>query len=229
MPTITLNEIRCIDPRGSRDDMMLTLVTDERNFGRIWGPERMREGNTINLLDRLDPIEYDDFARISLYEHDRVGRNDYFGTMSFMIPSEDRTDNFYFPGDLNARYRLNYSIDREPVTSPDHIIQPVSLTCNDAQGARDEVSLSLNHFMVLGPMHTMKTGWTVDFTEEQRLHFRANCQVKLVETYGQDWSRSFTIPPDYPIGPEDQQHVFNIGGRGVVGDARYTFVYRMLA
>ncbi len=228
MPTITLNEIECIDPRGSRDDMMLTLVTDERNFGMIWGPERMREGNRINLRDRVDPIEYDDFARISLYEHDRVGRNDYFGTMSFMIPSEDRTDDFYFPGDLNARYRINYSIQREPVTSPDHIIEPVSLTCDDAQGTRDEVTLSLNHFIILGPMHTMRKDWTVEFTDAQRLHFRGNCQVRLKETQGQDWSRSFLLTPgDYPIGTEER-HRFNID-RGIVGDARYTFVYRMLA
>lgn len=228
MPTITLNQIECIDPRGSRDDMMLTLATDEGYLGRIWGPTRMREGHRITLSDHVDPIVYNDFARIALYEHDRVGRNDYFGAMRFMIPSVDRTDDFYFPGDLNARYRVNYSIEREPITSPDHIIQPVSLTCNDAQGTRDEVHLSLNHFMILGPMYTMRTGWTVDFTDAQRLHFRGNCRVRLNETRGQDWSRSFLLTPgDYPIGTEEQ-HTFR-KDRGIVGDARYTFIYRMLA
>lgn len=228
MPTITLNEIECINPRGSRDDMMLTLVTDEIGSRVIWGPERMREGNRIDLRRRVEPIEYDDFARIALYEHDRVGRNDYFGTMSFISPTRVGTADFYFPGDLNARYRINYHVQAEPVTSPDHIIQPVSLTCNDAQGARDEVTLRLNGRIILGPMRTMKKNWHVDFNDVN-FHFRSTCAVQLKDTQGQDWSRSFLLTAgDYAIG-SDQQHVFNVSGPGVTGDAQYTFVYRMLA
>ena len=171
----------------------------------------MREGNRIDLGGRVAPIEYDDFARISLYEHDQVGRNDYFGTMSFFPGSRVGTFDSYFPGELNARYRINYTVRAEPATSPDCIISPRSLTCNDAQGARDEVTLYVNDRIILGPMHKMKKGWNVNFNDLE-IRFRSTCEVRLKDTQGQDWSRSFLLRAgDYPVGG-DIEHIFNVTG-----------------
>lgn len=72
--------------------MMLTLVTDEIGSRVIWGPERMQEGNRIDLRRRVGPIEHDDFARIALYEHDSVGRNDYFGFVGVYFGEMIMTD-----------------------------------------------------------------------------------------------------------------------------------------
>jgi hypothetical protein len=229
MPTIILNEIECNDPMGARDDVFLSLSTEEVTGRIIWGPQRMREGNQITLSSQVTPIEYDEFAIISLYEHDTIGDNDYLGSMALDRHETDRTADFYFPSSLNSRYRMNYEIQ---VVSPSneqvHGIRLVSLTCRDAQGRRDEVTLTVNNRIVLGPRRTMKKGWTANFNDME-ITFRSNCVIRLQDTQGQDWDRSFTINAGDYLLNHDENHTFDVRGSGVTGDARYILTYQMVA
>ena len=232
MPTIILNEIACLNPMGVRDDVFLSLSSEEGSGRILWGPYRMREGDEVNLRDEVDPIEYEEFAIIALYEHDEIGDNDYLGERVLGRHETARSGGWGFPGDLNSRYILRYEIQVESHPSESvHCIKPVSLHCHDAQGRRDEVTLSINNRIVLGPRRTMKEDWTVNFSEDLRICFRNNCVIRLQDTQGQDWDRSFSITPDdFPIPPDvDQSHTFDVRGSGVIGDARYYFTYQLLA
>jgi hypothetical protein len=229
MPTITLNEIRCSDPKGVRDDMMLTLAADEMGEDVIWGPQRMRRGDRIELADQLSDIEYDNFAIISLYEHDSVGNNDSFGSMVFGAHEEDRTLDFPFPSMLNTNYFVNYTLQAEPVTPPQHQIQLIRLVCDDAQGTKDRVRLYVNNNLALGPIVMQKDSVHNFPVTQDPIGFRNTCLIRLEDTQGQDWSRSFILRAgEYPTDIDLLQY-FSVHGHGVIGDAYYRLYYRMLA
>lgn len=220
MPTLHLEEIECYNPRGSHDDVTLHWQCDDAPAG-AWGPEEMRAGRVIDLTTRTTGLEFFDTARIRLtgdYGHD-------FGSTVFDRHSETGPGEFFFPGELNARYRVAFRVDALPAARTHGQIRLVRLTCCDAQGTHDEVTLSVNETMVLGPRHVMKTNWHVDF-EEVPISFNAVCTVNLSEIYLQDWSESFTIDVDQPAGLA--QHDFYPNRRGLVGSAHYRLEYEKL-
>jgi hypothetical protein len=228
MPTLILNEIECVDPGSRRDDMMLTLSSNEVTSRVIWGPEGLRKENRMDLKSRIAPIEYDDLAKISLYEHDSVGRNDYFGTLD--LPANPGVGIFdvYFPNALYSRYRLNYSFRPESVSPNRGIIRLCSFTCNDAQEIRDEVTLSVNGRIVLGPRHVMKADWRVDFNDYD-IFFRTTCTICLQDTQGRDRNRKLNFTYGSYAKKSDMHHEFHVSGPDGTGKARYTLAYRMLA
>lgn len=222
MPTISLVDIHCYDPRGVRDDVRLRATCDGGEWQTIWGPERMRTGNTVDLTHRIEGVEYSDTATIKLIGD--LGHD--FGSVSFDDHSAAGDGEYFFPGELNANYRVRFRVDPMPVAGTRGRIRLVRLTCNDAQGAHDEVTLSVNGHIVLGPMHHMKTGWHVDF-EGEEIDFNHACTLTLSETYGQDWSRNITLTVGrYVLGADSRQFAAD---SGITGDARYTLEYEMLA
>ncbi len=219
MPTIFFEEIECYNPRGSHDDVRLSAACDGHGRRTIWGPERMHEGNVIDLTGRSESVEYFDTASIRL--NGDLGYD--FGSMQFDHHSEAGTGEFYFPGDLNARYRVSFRVDPQPTSSTRGLIRLVRLTCNDAQGTHDEVTLRVNGVYILN-RHEMKTGWQVNFEDE--IPFNHACTIILSETYLQDWSKSFTLRVgEYELGDDHHEFVMDSGR---TGDARYTLEYEMV-
>lgn len=218
MPTIYFEEIECYNPRGTRDDVRLSAACDGNDRRTIW-QERMREGNRINLAARCEPVVFYDTASIRL-------SGDYgfnFGSMHLDRHSDTGSGEFYFPGDLNSRYRLAYRLDPEPAPTTRGRIRLIRLECNDAQGAHDEISLRVNGVYILN-RHIMETGWHVDFDDE--ITFNSACTITLSESYLQDWSQSFTLrATEYTLGPDDRPFFLD---SGITGDARYTLYYEML-
>jgi hypothetical protein len=223
MPTVHLEEIYCFHPRGGHDELRLRAVCDGAARRTIWGPEWMHRHDRIDLSRHVEGIEYFDEARISLVGD--YGHN--FGSMSFDDHSATGPGEFYFPGELNSNYRVRFRLDPEPAALTHGRIRLVRLTCNDAQGSHDEITLSVNGGIVLGPRHEMRTNWHVDFVDEE-IDFNRACTVALSETYLQDWTRSFTLEVGEYL-PGAAQHEFVANGSGVTGDARYTLDYEMVA
>ncbi len=228
MPTIILREIECYDPREIHDEPYLRVDTDSLARRVVWGPDRMGRGDRIDLTHRVEPIVYYDLAHISLREEDRVGRDDHYGTMTFFSDPGIGVRDFYFPGNLNSRYRLNYEVLRDPVAPIEGEIELLSLTCNDPQGTKDEITLRVNDHIVAGPMRRMRKNWAIHFSDVT-VSFRRSCVIKLKDTQGQDWERSMElVRGEYPLDTE-LSHNFIAGGRGIVGDASYTLMYRMIS
>lgn len=219
MPTIFLEEIECYNPRGVRDDVRLSAACDGHDRRTVWGPERMREGNVIDITGRSESVPYFDTASIRL-------SGDYgfdLGSMQFDRHSEAGTREFFFPGELNARYRVRFRVDPQPASSTSGMIRLVRLTCNDAQGTHDEITLRVNGVYILN-RHEMKTGWHVNFDDE--ISFNHACTITLSETYLQDWSKSYTLRVgEYELGNDHREFVIDSGR---TGDARYTLDYEML-
>ena len=221
MPTINFEEIECYNPRGIRDDVRLSAACDGNARRTIW-QERMREGNRINRTARCEPVVYCDTASIRLSGD--YGYN--LGSMHLDRHSDTGSGEFYFPGDLNSRYRIAFRIDPEPASSTHGLIRLIRLDCNDAQGAHDKVTLTVNGIYVLD-RHEMKTRWHVDFDDE--ISFNSACTITLSESYLENWSRSFTLRAgEYRVGDvPDPTYEFDLD-RGITGSARYTLTYRML-
>jgi len=222
MPTLHFDVIECYNPRGTHDDVSLLAALDGGVEGSAWGPEQMRAHGVIDLTTRTEGQVFYDLAQIRLtgdYGHD-------FGSMTFDRHSSVGPGEFYFPGELNARYRVSFHLDALPAARTHAQIRLVRLTCRDAQGTHDEVTLRVNDSIVLGPRHVMKTNWHVDL-EDTPISFNATCTVTLSETYLQDWSESVTIRADAPVGAG--QHDFVASQRGLVGSARYRLDYEILA
>lgn len=221
MPTIYLEEIECFDPRGSRDEVSLSAACDGDARHRVWGPQVMRAGNVIDLSTRTAGIEFFDLARVRLtgdYGHD-------FGSIGFDRHSALGPGEFFFPGDLNSRYRVAFRVDALPAARTQGQLRLIRLTCVDAQGTHDTVSLSVNATQVLD-RHEMKNGWTVDFNEVP-IAFNDACVVTLRETYLQDWSETMTIHADDPAGTD--QYDFRPTRSGLIGSAHYRLEYEKLA
>lgn len=220
MPTIHLEEIECYDPRGVRDDVSISASCDGEARSRVWGPEVMRAGNVIDLSTRTTGIEYFDVASVRLtgdYGHD-------FGSMTFDRHSQSGAGEHFFPGELNGRYRVAFRVDPLPAARTHAQLRLIRLTCVDAQGTHDTVTLRVNGIYVLD-RHEMKSGWTVDF-HEVPIAFNHACVVSLRETHGQDWSESITVHSDDPAGTE--QHDFFPTRSGLVGSAHYRLEYEKL-
>jgi hypothetical protein len=219
MPTIFFEEIECYNPRGIRDDVRLSAACDGHDRRTIWGPERMREGNVLDLTGRSESVEYFDTASIRLSGD--YGYN--FGSMHFDRHSETGRDEFFFPGDLNSRYRVRFRVDPQPAASTHGLIRLVRLTCNDAQGTHDEITLRVNGIYILN-RHVMRTDWHVNFDDE--ISFNHACTISLSDTYLQDWSASFTLRVgEYELGNDHYDFLID---RGRVGNAHYTLDYEMV-
>ncbi|KAB2889621.1 MAG: hypothetical protein F9K32_12000 [Desulfobulbaceae bacterium] len=222
MPTIHFEEIQCYNPRGIRDDVRLSAACDGHDRRTIWGPEQMRERSEIDLTSRCDPVVYYDTASIRLSGD--FGFN--FGSMHFDRHSDPGGNEFFFPGDLNSRYRVAYRIDPQPVASTHGRIRLIRLDCNDAQGTHDEISLRVNGAYVLN-RHVMRTGWYVNFDDDRyEFPFNSACTITLSESYLEDWGRSFTLRVgEYRVARYEHEFALDAG---ISGDARYTLAYRML-
>lgn len=227
MPTIILREIECYDPKEIRDEPYIRVTADSLEATRVWGPANMRRGQTIGLTDQAEPIVYHDFAILALREEDPCHDDDY-GARHFSRFSDAGLGNHYFPGELNARYRIGFELLSEPTEPTEGRIELLSLTCNDPQGTKDEITLWVNDVIVAGPMYKMKKDWAINFVDTV-VPFRTVCIVRLRDTQGQDWERRLEINfGEYAIDAE-LSYPFIAEGRGIVGDARYTLRYRMLA
>ena len=221
MPTLQFDEIECFDPRGSHDDVSLIAACDGAPGQTVW-QQQMRAGNVVDLSTRTEGVVFYDLARVQLTGD--LGHD--FGSMTFDRHSDTGPGDFFFPGELNARYRVSFHLDALPAPRTHGQIRLIRLTCLDAQGTHDEVTLEVNSTMVLGPRHVMKTNWHVDF-DEVPISFNTACTIVLRETYLQDWSESFTLTAEDPAGVH--QHDFVASRRGLVGSAHYRLEYEKLA
>lgn len=227
MPTIILREIECYRPREIHDEPYFRVYADSHEGRTVWGPARMGRGDVISLTDVVDPIVFHDFVHVALREEDRVGADDHYGTLPLRAGRSTGDLEHYFPGDLNARYRLSYRLLAEPTESPEGRIELRSLVCNDPQGTKDEITLKVNDVIVAGPTRRMRAGWSIHF-DDMPIDFQHACVIELKDTQGQDWDESTTlVRGEYELGDDD--HDFIASGRGIVGDASYTLYYRMVS
>jgi hypothetical protein len=238
MPTIAFAEIECLHPgEPGADEMWLRVRTEQRpawtgRYGGLWGPVEMREGDVVRLRPpgshTIDPIEFDDFACIQLREHDPFD-DDLVDELSFTRPfggfgpQEVVLPQGLF-GPSHQAYRLAYEYLEEPSVHPRHRIELLSLECNDAQGTSDRVSLWVNEVLLWGP-ETMRTHDVEEFGTLSCTFCRL-AEVRLRETRGQEWSRTFTLVPDEYRINTPLEHDF-LADSGITGDAHYTLRYRM--
>mgnify|MGYP001813787953 CR=1 FL=1 len=242
MPTLRLKELLCRRPKEARDDeIYINLRTEDisrvrhrsRDEGNpLWGPVRMEEGDTIDYIDgstrdRLDPIEFQEFAHIALWEDDRhPGRDNLIGEFT-LRRNTDPGENIpiWLPrglfGPNHQSYRLIYDLREEPLAEIRNRIDLLQLNCNNPQGTRDRVELIVNDEMVWSSWDTgdMRRG------DERTLHnvfyhFNEQATVVLRETQGQEWQASFTVGAD----EVEEPHIFRVDS-GIVGDAQYTLQY----
>lgn len=232
MPSIRFNVIGCIKSKEPRDDeVYIDLSTEEIHRNPLWGPQTMESGDLL-FLDDIEPIEFHEYVKISLWEQDSAiihALNDCIGESTLTAPViRDPDKDIYLPRDIGSSssvsYRINCSIFEEPTIQLRNRIELLSLKCNDAQGTKDKVRLEVNEKVVWGPKK-METGDEVTF-DNLHVDFNRHVHVWLKETRGVSWSDHLQlIARDYPINTR-RTHAFTMPA-GFIGDAQYTLTYRM--
>lgn len=240
MPTLTLSEIECLHPgEAGGDEIWLSIRTEQHpawtEAGELGLPREMHEEDPVLRLQPpgsdypVDPIEFDEFLCVRLMEHDAFS-DSVIGSFCFTRPFlRFGLDQAFLPSELVGEhaqaYRVAYVYAEDPAPHPRHRIELLSLTCNDAQGTSDRVSLYVNEVLMWGP-GIMRTRQVEDFSSSLSLTFHRLALVTLRETRGEDWSRSFTlVPGEYPINRR-REHDF-MADSGITGNAHYTLEYRM--
>lgn len=238
MPTLTLTSLECLQPgEAGGDEVWLSTRSEQHpgwtEAGALGLPWSMGEGDVVRLRppadDPIDPIEFDEFLCVRLMERDALN-SDPVGTFCLTRPFRGfGPHEAYLPdallGPHNRAYRLSYEYAEQPAPHPRHRIELLSLTCNDAQGSSDRVSLWVNEVLMWGSQ-VMRTNQVAEFGSSLSHTFHRVALVTLRETRGQDWSRSFTlVPGEYPINRRLTQEFS--ADSGITGTARYTLRYRM--
>lgn len=208
----------------------------QRDFdhGRaLWGPVTMEEGDLIILRDTIAPIVFHEFVSIELRDDDRNLRpDDSLGEFTISDRVTERLNqNVYLPGILASSnyqcYRINYDILEEPLSDRKYRITFISLTCNDAQGSKDRVSLLTNSRIIWGPRE-MRTGDLIRLDREGvHYTFHSSLSVRLRETYLKEWEDYFMLTEDmYPL-PGIQRRDFNCDHiTDTAGTARYHLTFQ---
>lgn len=249
MPTLIFRELHCRHPKEIRDDeVYINLRTEDQSWIRrrssdegnpFWGPVTMEEGDPISFghsstsRDHRRPIEFQEFAHVELWEDDSPGRDDLIGSFTLRRNGPYGRDiHMWLPRGLYGPHHQSYVIIfdffEEPLTEMRNRIELVSLTCNDPQGAKDQVELIINDERIWASWDRggMRRGEQVTFPLPlPHYDFHDKITVVLSETQGQDWEDSFElIAGEYPLGPDAKTFTKD---SGIVGDAEYTLQYRM--
>lgn len=238
MPTLTFVDLECLHPGEAGGDEIWLSTRSEGHTGwteagELGLPRSMGEGDIVRLRppadDPIDPIEFDEFLCVRLMDSDVLG-SEIVGSFCLTRPFRGfGAHDAYLPdallGPHNRAYRLGYDYAEDPAPHPRHRIELLSLTCNDAQGSSDRVSLYLNEVLMWGPQ-IMRSEQVVDFGTSLSYTFHRMVIVTLRETRGQDWSRSFTLVPGEYLINLRREHDF-MADSGITGDAHYTLRYRM--
>jgi hypothetical protein len=237
MPTLRLKSLLCARPKGiERDHVFINLrtedisrVRDKRHdeYNQLWGPVRMEEDTIINFVDgfdrdRLESIEFLEYASIQLMEADSIGSDDSLGSFRLTRGSEyDTNQSIWLPGGLTGpnhqSYRLIYDLEERPLPELNYRLALTHIFCVHPQGTRDEVQLIVNGTTEWSSRETgdMREG------QEREINvfhdFDHHATVMLRETQGQGWQTGFVVNVDR-ILPSPQ--ILRVDG-GILGDAEY--------
>lgn len=232
MATLNLLELECVHPLEARTDEVRIAVNHDSDYR--WSDTWSMQEGEVQSLESMRGIEFHDRARVQLWEQDRYNPQDSLGSFTLRPPAESVSEpvSIYLPSEIGGPhspcYRLSYIVEADTEDSrPRNRIELLSLTCRDAQGSKDWISVYVNDALMWGP-GWMRRGDTVTFPSSLSIDFRNTARVELRERQGQNWTAPFNVEygsEGYVINRE-LHHDFNVD-RGIVGDAGYTLNYRL--
>ena len=220
---ITLTSLMCYKDTGEigPDEVIVNIYANSRLIESL-GPEIMYRGWTWGLdHDISNPHNYD--VTVTLLEDDPV-KDDELGTLTIRpeptgVFIRDLPDIIASEG--TTHYKLSYEVKDETTPIQKYYVKIVSVKCNDAQEAKDEIEIFVNDRLTWSA-ENFKTGQTRD-TPSEYIQVTSPVKIDVFEEDGiyDDHIGTYEFDITRDMLRTTQSHTFSRDS-GITGDAKYT-------
>ena len=220
---ITLTSLMCYKDTAEvgPDHVMVKIYANSRLIESV-GPEIMYRGWTWHLNQDI-PNPHNSDVTVTLLEDDSV-KDDELGTVTIR-PEPTGVFIRNLPDILasegTTHYTLSYEVTDETTPIQQYYVKIMSVKCNDAQEARDEIKILVND-RDLWSAENFKTGQTKD-TPSDYLQVTSPVKIDVFEEDGlyDDHIGTYEFDITREMLRKTRSHTFSRDS-GITGDATYT-------